>query len=131
MTEIVYKELSYRIIGIAMEVHKILGGGFLEKVYENSMMILFEENNLNAKNQVKIDVFFKNKVVGDYVADILVDDKIILEILEKNGGEMSLAEVKTQSQFSGKKWDKTSKNLTKFNLVKVEKIEDSLVMKLI
>ena len=59
------------------------------------------------------------------------DDKIILEILEKNGGEMSLADVKTQSQFSGKKWDKTSKNLTKFNLVKVEKIEDSLVMKLI
>ena len=80
MTEIVYKELSYRIIGIAMEVHKILGGGFLEKVYENSMMLLFEENNLNAKNQVKIDVFFKNKVVGDYVADILVDDKIILEL---------------------------------------------------
>jgi len=59
------------------------------------------------------------------------DDKIILEILEKNGGEMSLADVKTQSQFSGKKWDKTSKNLTKFNLVKVEKIEYSLVMKLI
>ena len=80
MTEIVHKELSYKIIGIAMEVHNTLGGGFLEKVYENSMMLLFEENNLNAKNQVKIDVFFKNKVVGDYAADILVDDKIILEL---------------------------------------------------
>lgn len=63
-----------------MEVHNILGGGFLEKVYENSMMLLFEENNLNAKNQVRIDVFFKNKVVGDYVADVLADDKIILEL---------------------------------------------------
>lgn len=59
------------------------------------------------------------------------DDKIIIEILEKNGGEMNLADVKTQSQFSGKKWDKTSKNLTKLNLVKVEKTEDSLVMKLV
>ena len=65
------------------------------------------------------------------IKELNEDDKIIIEILEKNGGEMSLAEVKTQSQFSGKKWDKTSKNLTKFNLVKVEKIEDSLVMKLI
>ncbi|MBN1468914.1 MAG: GxxExxY protein [Fusobacteriaceae bacterium] len=80
MTNIVYKELSYKIIGIAMEVHNTLGGGFLEKVYENSMMILFEENNLNAKNQVKIDVFFKGKVVGDYFADILVDDIIIIEL---------------------------------------------------
>ena len=59
------------------------------------------------------------------------DDKIIIEILEKNGGEMSLAEVKTQSQFSGKKWDKTSKNLTKLNVVKVEKTDDDLLMKLV
>ena len=59
------------------------------------------------------------------------DDKVIIEILEKNGGEMNLVDVKIQSQFSGKKWDKTSKNLTKLNLVKVEKIEDSLLMKLI
>ena len=59
------------------------------------------------------------------------DDKVIIEILEKNGGEMSLAEVKTQSQFSGKKWDKTSKNLTKLNVVKVEKTDDDLLMKLV
>ena len=44
---------------------------------------------------------------------------------------MSLAEVKTQSQFSGKKWDKTSKNLTKLNVVKVEKTDDDLLMKLV
>ena len=59
------------------------------------------------------------------------DDKVIIEILEKNGGEMSLADVKTQSQFSGKKWDKTSKNLTKLNVVKVEKTDDDLLMKLV
>ena len=59
------------------------------------------------------------------------DDKIIIEILEKNGGEMNLADVKTQSQFSGKKWDKTSKNLTKLNLVKVEKVGENITMKLV
>ena len=69
--------------------------------------------------------------VGSTKLEVTEDEKVILDILQKNNGEMSLAEVKTQSQFSGKKWDKTSKNLTKFNLVKVEKIEDSLVMKLI
>ena len=59
------------------------------------------------------------------------DDKIIIEILEKNGGKMNLADVKTQSQFSGKKWDKTSKNLTKLNVVMVEKNGDDLLMKLV
>ena len=63
--------------------------------------------------------------------ELTEDDKIILEILEKNGGEMSLADVKNQSQLSGKKWDKASKNLTKNNLIKVEKIGDDLLMNLI
>ncbi len=59
------------------------------------------------------------------------DEKIVLNILEKNGGEMNLGDVKTQSQLSGKKWDKASKNLTKNNVVKVEKIDDVLLMQLV
>jgi len=63
-----------------MEVHRELGSGFLEKVYENSMMVLFKRENLSAIKQAPIDVYFENEIVGHYVADILVDEKIILEL---------------------------------------------------
>ena len=59
------------------------------------------------------------------------DDKVILEILNSQEEPMELSEVKTRSQLSGKKWDKASKNLTKNNLVKVEKLDEVLLMKLV
>ena len=78
--KILYKELSYRIIGLAMRVHRELGSGFLEKVYENSMMVLFRKEKIPALKQAPIDVYFESEIVGHYVADILVDEKIILEL---------------------------------------------------
>ena len=78
--EIIYKELSYKIVGLAMEVHTTLGYGFLEKVYENSLMIMFEENGIRAEQQLPIKVNFHGRIVGEYIADILVEDKIILEL---------------------------------------------------
>jgi len=80
MSEIIYKELSYKIIGIAMEVHNELGSGFLEKVYENSMMVLFRNREIMAEKQYKIKVIFKSEVVGEYIADILVERDIIVEL---------------------------------------------------
>jgi len=77
---IIYKELSYRIVGLAMEVHNKLGFGFLEKVYENALMVLFQKEGIPAQQQATITVYFEGKVVGDYYADILVDDRIILEL---------------------------------------------------
>ena len=76
--KILYKDLSYRIIGLAMEVHRKLGSGFLEKVYENSLILLFSRDKIPAIQQAPINVHFEGKVVGNYIADILVDDKIIL-----------------------------------------------------
>ena len=78
--DIVYIEISYKIVGLAMEVHSKLGFGFLEKVYENALMILFEKNEVPAKQQAPVKVYFEGRIVGDYYADILVDDKIILEL---------------------------------------------------
>lgn len=78
--KIVYKDLSYQIVGIAIQVRKELGFGFLEKVYENSMMVLLDENRIEAKQQFPIKVSFHDRIVGDYIADILVDNKIILEL---------------------------------------------------
>ena len=78
--KILYKDTSYKIVGLAMEVHSKLGYGFLEKVYENAMMVLFRRESISAKQQAPITVYFDGEVVGDYYADILVEDKIILEL---------------------------------------------------
>jgi GxxExxY protein len=78
--KIVYKDLSYKIVGLAIQVRKELGYGFLEKVYENALMILLHENGIKAEQQVPIKVNFHGKVVGDYIADILVENQIILEL---------------------------------------------------
>ena len=77
---ILYKDLSYKIVGLAMEAHNELGNGFLEKVYENALMILFEENGIRASQQYPIPVRFHGHIIGDYFADILVEDSIILEL---------------------------------------------------
>ncbi len=63
-----------------MEVYNKLGYGFLEKVYENALMILFQREGIQAEQQVPIKVYFERKIIGDYVADILVENKIILEL---------------------------------------------------
>ena len=80
MNNILYKDLSYQIIGLAMEVHRKLGYGFLEKVYENSLMILFRKEGIRSEQQYPIKVYFDRKVVGNYVADILIENKIIIEL---------------------------------------------------
>lgn len=78
--EIVHKELSYRIIGLAMQVHSRLGTGFLEKVYENALVLLLKREGIKAKQQHSIKVYFDDQIVGDYIADIPVDENVILEI---------------------------------------------------
>ncbi len=77
---IIYKDLSYRIIGLAIEVHNKLGYGFLEKVYENALMKVFKREGIRAYQQVSIPVYFDGEIVGDFYADILVNDQILLEL---------------------------------------------------
>ncbi len=62
-TKIIYKDLSYQIIGLAMEVHSKLGPGFLEKVNENALMVLFKKNGIKAKAQFPIKVTFEEEIV--------------------------------------------------------------------
>jgi GxxExxY protein len=78
--DILHKDLSYKIIGLAMQVHNKLGFGFLEKVYENALMILLKREGIEAKQQTAVAVYFEGEKIGDYYADILVEDKIILEL---------------------------------------------------
>jgi len=78
--KIIYKDLSYRIVGLAIQIRKEFGFGFLEKVYENALMILLEENGIKAEQQFPVKMRFHGRVVGDYIADILVENQIILEL---------------------------------------------------
>ena len=73
-------ELTYKINGAIYEVNRILGYGFLEKVYENALLLEFIKRNLSAEAQVPIDVKYKGEIVGEYMADIIVENKVILEI---------------------------------------------------
>jgi len=79
-SEIIYKDLSFKIVGLAMQVHNTLGFGFLEKIYENSLMVLLKREGIKAKQQAPITVYFEGENVGEYFADILIEDKIILEL---------------------------------------------------
>lgn len=77
---IYFKDLSEKIIGLAIEVHKELGNGFLEKVYENAIFWELNQNNIRSKQQYPISVNYRKQIVGEYFADILVENKIILEL---------------------------------------------------
>ncbi len=78
--DLIHKDLAYRIIGLAMQVHNALGHGFLEKVYENALMVLFRREGLKALQQSPIAVSFLGEVVGDYIADIVIEDKVVVEL---------------------------------------------------
>lgn len=72
--------LTRKIIACAIEVHKRLGPGLLEKLYKEAMVIELEINGLQVEKNVKIPVEYKGKPIGDYFIDILVEDIVILEL---------------------------------------------------
>lgn len=74
------KELTEKIIKIFYKVYNILGYGFLEKVYENAMMLELKKSNIPVVTQHSLNVIYDNEVVGEYFVDILVDDKVIVEV---------------------------------------------------
>jgi GxxExxY protein len=73
-------DLTYKINGAIFEVNRVLGSGFLEKVYENALSIELRNCDLKIESQVPIKVKYKNENVGEYFADIIVENQIILEI---------------------------------------------------
>ena len=75
-----YRELTEKIIGCAYRVYNRMGFGFLESVYEKCMLIELKKAGLNSESQKPIKVHYDNEIVGDFVADIIVDDTIILEL---------------------------------------------------
>jgi GxxExxY protein len=73
-------QLTDKILGCAITVSNTLGAGFMEKVYENALAIELRNAGLKAEQQKPIAVSYRGMIVGDYAADILVDDAVILEL---------------------------------------------------
>ncbi len=75
-----HEALTSRIIECIYKVHNTLGFGFLESVYQNGLLVELENAGLNAKKETPIRVYYDEQPVGDFIADIVVDDKVILEL---------------------------------------------------
>ncbi len=80
MEEYLHKELTSKIIDAFYKVYNSLGFGFLEKVYENALKFELELMKLKVEKQKSIDVYYKEMKVGEYFADLIVEDKVILEL---------------------------------------------------
>jgi GxxExxY protein len=73
-------ELTEKIIGCAYIIHNKLGPGFLEKVYENALRIELQQAGLRVKQQEPISVFYDGQIVGEYYADLWVEERVIVEL---------------------------------------------------
>ena len=72
--------LSRLVIGCAIEVSNTLGHGFFEKIYEKALCVEFEKRGIRFQRQKPVDVVYKGNLVGEYVTDIIVEDKLLLEL---------------------------------------------------
>ena len=75
-----YMELTEKIIGCAYSVYNKMGFGYLESVYEKCMLIELRKAGLKVESQKSLTVFYENETVGEFIADIIVNDTIILEL---------------------------------------------------
>ncbi|WP_317197470.1 GxxExxY protein [Polaribacter gangjinensis] len=81
MNSLIYKQESYNIIGVCMEVHKELGKGFSENVYGDALEIELINAGVNYKREVKFNISYKENLLPHfYVADFIIENKIVLEI---------------------------------------------------
>ncbi len=75
-----HQDVTQQIVDAFYAVYNSLGYGFLERVYENSMAIELRARGLKAQQQAPIQVYYRGEVVGEYFADLLIEDKIIVEL---------------------------------------------------
>lgn len=75
-----HADITDQIIKAAFKVHNELGFGFLEKVYQNAMLVELKNKGLHVASEVATDVYYQNELVGQYFADLIVDQLVILEL---------------------------------------------------
>ena len=75
-----YTDITDLVIGASYTVHNTLGPGFLEKVYENALVVELQAHGLNVSAQISVPVHYRDVLVGDFVADLLVEDCVLIEL---------------------------------------------------
>ena len=78
-------KITEKIIGCAIEVHRNLGPGLLESVYEEAMRVEFDIQGINYQRQVTIPVNYKGRIIGEYRLDLLVEDAVVVDSRVWNG----------------------------------------------
>lgn len=100
--KLLYEELTYAIIGAAMEVHGLLGSGFIEAVYEAALAVELRARGIPFERQVSVQVKYKGANVGDCRADFIVAGKVILELKAiKKLGEIEEAQLMNYLKATG------------------------------
>ena len=85
MSNLIHSEITGKILEAFFNVYHELGYGFLEKVYENAMLIELDELGLECRSQQPISVFYNEEHVGEYFADLVVEGKVIVELKASEG----------------------------------------------
>jgi len=78
--DVLYPELSYRIMEAVFEVHNRLGPGFTEEIYQRALIAEFESREIPFENQKNITILYREKAIGTYRLDLVVDGKLIIEL---------------------------------------------------
>ena len=89
VSQILYKEsdITGRIIGLAMKVHREIGPGFQEKIYNKALIVALENDGLNVESEKEFNVTFQNVRVGNFRMDLVIENKIVVEF-KAVAGEM-------------------------------------------
>jgi len=99
-----FEELSNKIIGAAIEVHRVLGPGFLEYIYEQALKIEFSERNLNCESQKEIRINYNGVEIGQHRLDLVVENVIIVELKAVKGfADIHFAQLRSYLKATGLK----------------------------
>ena len=82
--DLIYPELCYRVMGILFEVWTNLGSGHKEKIYQEAIAKELENSKLNFKRELPVKIIYKNKPIGIYYFDFIIEEKLILEVKVRN-----------------------------------------------
>ena len=94
MTDLLEKELVYKIVGCAISIHNEIGHGFREKTYEKALCVEFEDQNLSFSQQMSYPIYYKNNKIDEFIPDLIVENKVIVEaktvesIIDEHRGQL-------------------------------------------
>ncbi len=80
MTKLIYQELTRQVIGLAMKVHRNLGPGFVEKVYQRALYLELKNANIKFEREKEIEILYNNAKLGYFTADFLVEQNVMVEL---------------------------------------------------